>query len=157
MLSAADGCELSITTRENRLEEIQEAAASSLFPPPVFQDVAACTALCVRKVMLNAIDKARPPVSATKWWGNDETDLLMSSHKTLSLPALMSYLCCLALRIWTSFWRRGGSTGMDMWNARGAVKTAFDIQVDGKHGPGRPKMTLKQLTERDCREWKLSW
>ena len=23
-------------------------------------------------------------------------------------------------------------------------------------GPGRPKMTWKQLTERDCREWKLS-
>ena len=36
-----------------------------------------------------------------------------------------------------------------------AVKTAFDIQVDGKHGPGGPKMTWKQLTERDCREWKL--
>ena len=32
----------------------------------------------------------------------------------------------------------------------GAVKTAFDIQVDGKRGPGRPKMTWKQLTERDC-------
>ena len=36
-----------------------------------------------------------------------------------------------------------------------AVKTAFHIQVDGKHGPGRPKTTWKQLTERDCREWKL--
>ena len=34
-----------------------------------------------------------------------------------------------------------------------AVKTAFHIQVDGKRGPGRPKMTLKQLTVRDCREW----
>ena len=34
----------------------------------------------------------------------------------------------------------------------GAIKTAFDIQVDGKRGPGRPKMTWKQLTERDCRE-----
>ena len=52
-----------------------------------------------------------------------------------------------------------------MWNARwyeyverssGAVKTAFHIQVEGKHGPGRPRMTWKQLTERDCREWKLS-
>ena len=41
-------------------------------------------------------------------------------------------------------------------HSSGAVKTAFDIQVDGKHGPGRPKMTWKQLTERDCREWKLS-
>ena len=29
-----------------------------------------------------------------------------------------------------------------------AVKTAFDIHVDGKRGPGRPKMTWKQLTER---------
>ena len=38
--------------------------------------------------------------------------------------------------------------------SNGAVKTAFDIQVDGKRG--RPKMTWKQLTERDCREWKLS-
>ena len=37
-----------------------------------------------------------------------------------------------------------------------AVKTAFDLQIDGKHGPGRPKMTWKQLTEKDCREWKLS-
>ena len=43
-----------------------------------------------------------------------------------------------------------------MERCNGAVKTAFDIQVDGKHGPGRPKMTWKQLTERDCREWKLS-
>ena len=40
--------------------------------------------------------------------------------------------------------------------SNGAVKTAFDIQVNGKHGPGRPKMTWKQLTERDGREWKLS-
>ena len=41
-------------------------------------------------------------------------------------------------------------------HSNGAVKTAFDIQVDGKHGPGRPKMTWKHLTERDRREWKLS-
>ena len=40
--------------------------------------------------------------------------------------------------------------------SNGAAKTAFDIQVNGKRGPGRPKMTWKQLTERDRREWKLS-
>ena len=40
--------------------------------------------------------------------------------------------------------------------SNGAVKTAFHIQDEGKHGPGRPKMTWKQLTERDCRERKLS-
>ena len=43
-----------------------------------------------------------------------------------------------------------------MERSNGAVKTAFDIQVNGKRGPGRLKMTWKQLTERDCREWKLS-
>ena len=40
--------------------------------------------------------------------------------------------------------------------SKGTVKTAFDLQVDGKRGPWMPKMTWKQLTERDCREWKLS-
>ena len=40
--------------------------------------------------------------------------------------------------------------------SNGAVKKAFHIQVEGKHGPGRPKMTWKQVTERDCKEWKLS-
>ena len=39
--------------------------------------------------------------------------------------------------------------------SNGAIKTAFDIQVDGKHGLERPKMTWQQLTEKDCREWKL--
>ena len=38
-----------------------------------------------------------------------------------------------------------------MEGCKGAVKTACDIQVDGKRVPGRPKMTWKQLTERDCR------
>ena len=40
--------------------------------------------------------------------------------------------------------------------SNGAVKTAFDIHVNGKRGPGRPKMTWKQMTERDRRELKLS-
>ena len=41
----------------------------------------------------------------------------MSSHKTLSPPDPLSYLPGLALRIWTSFWRREGSAGMNMWKA----------------------------------------
>ena len=40
--------------------------------------------------------------------------------------------------------------------SNGAVKIAFDIEVDGERESGRPKMIWKQLTERDCREWKLS-
>ena len=43
-----------------------------------------------------------------------------------------------------------------MERSSGAVKTAFRIEDEGKRGPGRPKMTWMQLTERDGREWKLS-
>ena len=39
---------------------------------------------------------------------------------------------------------------MDMWNAPTVQsRQTFDIQVNGKCGPGRPKMTWNQLTERD--------
>ena len=41
----------------------------------------------------------------------------ISDPKTLSPPGPMSYLYSLALRIWTPFWRREDSNGMDMWNA----------------------------------------
>ena len=37
----------------------------------------------------------------------------------------------------------------------GTVLTACDIQVDDRWEAGRPKLTQKKLTERDCREWKL--
>ena len=30
------------------------------------------------------------------------------------------------------------------------------MQIDGKQGAGRPKQTWKKLTEKDCREWKLT-
>ena len=63
-------------------------------------------------------------------------------------------LARLALGIWTSFWMLHWYRHVEC--ANGAVKTAFDIQVAGKCEPGRSKMTWKQLTERDCREWKLS-
>ena len=74
----------------------------------------------------------------------------MSSCKTLSPPGSMSY------------WGSGphsegeGSAGIDMSKSPMVQSTAFDIQADGKLGPGRPKMAWKQLIERECREGKLS-
>ena len=38
----------------------------------------------------------------------------------------------------------------------GAVRTACDIQIDGRRGAGRPKLTWKKLTEKDSCEWKLT-
>ena len=42
-----------------------------------------------------------------------------------------------------------------MERSSGAIRTACDIQIDGRPGAGRPKLKWKKLTERDCREWKL--
>ena len=43
-----------------------------------------------------------------------------------------------------------------MERSSGAVRTACDIQIDGKQGAGRPKLTWKKLTEKDCHELKLT-
>ena len=102
----------------NSLEEVQGAATSSLFPPPLFQHMAACTALVCR-------GQCSMPVRHSHWQsqtsnvcsemtGQWSDRSVMSSCKTLSPPDPMSYLHGLALRIWTSFWRREGSAGMDM-------------------------------------------
>ena len=41
----------------------------------------------------------------------------MLNHKTLPPSGQLSYLQGSALKTWTSYWKREGSTGMDTWNA----------------------------------------
>ena len=106
---------------ENCLEEFQGAATSFLFLPPFFQDPwQPVQLLCVERNAPCqwdlAIDKTKPPV-CSGMTGQWSTRSAMSSSKTLSPSGPVSYLYGLALRIWTSFWRREGSAGMDMWNA----------------------------------------
>ena len=50
-----------------------------------------------------------------------------------------------------------------MERSSGAIRTACDKQIDGRRGGGGgggggggPKLIWKELTERDCREWKLT-
>ena len=67
-------------TCENRLEEVQGAATSSLFMPPLFQDTWPCVQLlCAERNAPCqwdlAIDKTKPPTAAAEWQGNDQTDL----------------------------------------------------------------------------------
>ena len=38
----------------------------------------------------------------------------------------------------------------------GAVRTACDIQIEGRRAAGKPQLTWKKLTEKDCREWNLT-
>ena len=43
-----------------------------------------------------------------------------------------------------------------MEHSSGAIRTSGDIQIDSSLGAGMPKLTWKKLTEKDCREWKLT-
>ena len=82
--------------------------------------MATCTALmCWAQCSMQwdlAIDKAKPLTSAAKWQGNDQTDLQCQAPRHCHHH--IHWATCLAwLRIWTSFWKSKGFTGMDMWNA----------------------------------------
>ena len=43
-----------------------------------------------------------------------------------------------------------------MESSSSADRTACDKQIDGRWEAGRPKLTWKKLTEKDCRKWKLT-
>ena len=38
----------------------------------------------------------------------------------------------------------------------GAIKTVCNMQIEGKHGPGKPKITWRTLKETEHHEWKLN-
>ena len=43
-----------------------------------------------------------------------------------------------------------------METSSGAIRTACDIQIEGRPGAERPKLTWKKLTEKDCHEWRIT-
>ena len=45
---------------------------------------------------------------------------------------------------------------MHVERSSGAIRTACNIQIEGRLWAGRPKQTWKKLTEKDCHEWKLT-
>ena len=157
MLSAAGGCELSTTTRENSLEEVQGSATSSLFTPPLF-----LYSSCVRRARLHASETS--PLTKPNLQGLQQNDRAMIRQICNVRPQDTVTTRSNELLV------RLGIEDLDLilkerrlrWyghveRSNGAVKTAFDIQADGKCGSaGRPQMTWKQLTERDSRKWKLS-
>ena len=158
MLSAAGGCELSTTTHVKtawkKFKDLLPVFSSHHLS---FKTRGRVYSSCVWSAILHASETWSQTSSVcsemTGQW-SDRSE--MSGRKKLSPPDPLSYLCDLALRIWTAFWRKELRWYGHVERSSGAVKTAFDIQIDGKRGPGRPKMTWKQLTGRDCREWKLS-
>ena len=162
MLSAAGGCELSTTTRVKtawkKFKDLLPVLSSRHLS---FKTRGRVYSSCVRIAMLHA----------SETWPLTKQNL---QHLQRNDRAMIRQICNVRPQdiVTTRFnelLMRLGIEDLDLilkerrlrWYghvecSNGAVKTAFHIQVDGKRGPGRPKMTWKQLTERDCREWKLS-
>ena len=148
MLSVACGCELSITNRcENSLEEVQGTATSSIFLPPLFQDMRPCVQLlcaernapCQWDLALDKTETFNAYRGMTWQWSDRSA---MSSHKTLLPLGRTSCMHSLASKIWTSSWRRKRLRWYGhIQRSNGAIKSAYDIQVEGKWRLWKPKMT----------------
>ena len=153
MLSAAGSCELWTTTRVKtawrKFKELKPVLSSRLLS---FKTRGRVYSSCVRSAMLHA----------SETWPLTKPSLQRLQRND---RAMIRQIC----NVKPQDIARLGIEDKDLiqkerrlrWyghvkHSNGAVKTAFDIQIVGKRGPGRPKMTWKQLTERDCREWKLS-
>ena len=140
MLSAAGGCELSTTTRVKtawkKFKELKPVLSSRHLS---FKTRGHVYSMCVRSAMLHA----------SETWPVTKPCLQCLQRND---RAMIRQICNVKPQDTERRLRWYGHVE----RSNGAVKTAFDIQVNGKRGPGRPKMTWKQLTERDRREWKLS-
>ena len=165
MLSAVGGCELSTTTHVKtawkKFQELKPVLSSSHLS---FKTRGRVYSWCVRSAMLHASETW--PVTKSCLVRLQRNDRAMIRQICNVKPQDTATIRSTELLAWL------GIEDLDLilkerrlrWyghveSSNGAVKTAFDIQdiqVNGKHGPGRPKMTWKQLTERDSREWKLS-
>ena len=158
MLSAAGGCELATTTR------MKTTWKKFKVPLPVlsschlsFKTCGCVYSSCVRNAMLHA----------SETWPLTKPNL---QHLQRNNRAMIRQICNvrpqdIATTKSNELLVPFGIENLDLllkerrlrWYghvecSNGAVKTAFHIQVEGKRGPGRPKMTWKQLTERECRE-----
>ena len=152
---------MTINLCEKRLEEVQGVDTSSLFLHLSFKTCGCVYSSCVRSAMLHASETwSLTKPSLQRLQRNDRALIRQMCNVQPQDPANIRS---------TELFTRLGIEDLDLilkerrlhWyghveHSNGAVKTAFDTQIVGKRGPGRPKMTWKQLTERDCREWKLS-
>ena len=162
MLSAAAGCELSTTTRVKtawkKFKDLLPVLSSHHLS---FKTRGRVYSSCVRSAMLHASETW--PFTKPNLQRLQRNDMAMIRQICNVRPQDIVTTRSNELLAWL------GIEDLDLilkerrlrWyghveRSNGAVKTAFDIQVDRKCGSGRPKMTWKQLTERDCREWMLS-
>ena len=106
MLSAAEGCELPTTTcvksAWKKFKDLLPALSSHHLSFKTRGRVySSCVPARLRLRHWHS-QTASVCIEMTGQWSNRSA---MSGHKKSSVPDTLSYLCDLALRIWTSFWR----------------------------------------------------
>ena len=162
MLSAAGGCDLATTIRvktawkkfKELLPVLKTCHLSLKTRGRVYNT-------CVRSAMLHASETwALTKQSLLRLQRNDRAmirqicNIKPEEVATVRSTTLLSRLGLedldLVLRVKRLSWYG------HVVRSTGAIKLGFDMQVSGRRGVGRPKMTWKALAERDRREWNLS-
>ena len=162
MLSAGGGCEMAVTTRvKTAWKKFRELLPVLTSRHLSYKTRGHVYSSCVRSAMLHASETW--PLTKTNLQRLQRNDRAMirqiCSIKPEDVARVRSseLLAKLQLEDLDLILRERRLRWFGhVARSSGAIRTAYDMQIDGKRGAGRPKQTWKKLTEKDCREWKLT-
>ena len=163
MLSACGGCEITVTTRVKTAgKKFRELLAVLTSHHVYYKTRGHIYSSCGRSAMLHgspcqwnlATHQDEP---AAQLQGHDQTDLQYQARGCGHGKVKQATGKAWAWGPRPNFERERRLRWFGhMEHSSGSVRTACDIQIDGRLGVGRPKLTWKKLKETDCREWKLT-
>ena len=162
MLSAGGGCEIAVTTRvKTAWKKFRELLPVLTSRHLSYKTRGHVYISCVRSAMLHASETW--PLTKTNLQRLQRNDRAMnrqiSSIKPEDVATVRSskLLAKLELEDLDLILRERRLRWFGhMERSSGGIRTACEIQIDDRRGAGRSKLTWKKLTERDCREWKLT-
>ena len=158
MLSAGGGGEIAVTTRVERAwKKFRELLPVLTSRHLSYKTRGHVYSSCVRSAMLHASETW--PLTKTNLQRNDRAmirQICRIKPEDVATVRSSELLAKLELEDLDLILRERRLRWFGhVERSSGAIRTACDIQIDGRRGAGRPKLTWKKLTERDCREWKL--
>ena len=152
MLSAGGGCEIAVTTRVKtalkKFRELLPVLTSRHLPYKTHGHVYSS---CMRSAMLH--NSETWPLTKTILQRNDRAmirqicSIKPEDVATVRSSKLLAKLELEDLNLILRERRLRWFGHVERFS--GAIRTACDIQIDGRRGPGRPKLTWKKLTERE--------
>ena len=163
MLSVGGGCEMAVTTRvKTAWKKFRELLPVLTSRHLSYKTRGHVYSSCVRSAMLHASETW--PLTKTNLQRLQRNDRAMIRQICSIKPEdvarvrsseLLAKLQLEDLDLILRERRLRWFGHVERWS--GAIRTAYDMQIDGKRGgAGRHKQTWKKLTEKDCREWKLT-